>query len=544
MNASSVPAVALRRRHHALTLALVAWAVAWSACGTGAGPLPSRPACLPCPTAPTAAPAPTVAPLGLVGTADFLEVQTASPEADWAVICQAREDTDGDGEVSMHSDHWGALYGDRPTPYFIHGAGPGEPLDAYVLRDPTGRHLLVVHDGKLVLLDTLGLVATDLSARGAPMGANGYPFLGHAGASFDARGTRLLYLQGPKDQRVAVVRDLATGVENRVPAPPRRLHHAALHHQGRWVILHTDLAPASRCSFYRSEQPTGARLQCPGRDEELAVLDRDRHPCLDLWLAPADGSLPPQVARDVVMISEDVLVVRDQGGALRLRRGTREQVLVPASCGARVLGASDGPLAMLVACAGPGPNVKLVTTAGLQALPLTVVVPEKDNPWPAWHRMQRIETPKGSLWVDLDGRPPRLLREAGHLVARHGRMALFRGQDQLRLHDLEHDRRVLTVEGVPEYDSVFTTGSQVAMGRSGDWPGVVIDLAAGRVTGRLPREVYALSRQGFALVEAAGQGLVRASGHVRGPLMWIAPVPADTPPGDDPPHRYFWLAPR
>ncbi len=544
MNPSYVPAPALRRLpSHARALALVAWAVSWTACGTGARPLPSRPACRPCPAAPAATPAPPVAPLGLLGTADFLEVQTASPEADWAVICQARADTNGDGEVSMHSDHWGALYGDRPIPYFIQGAGPGEPLDAYVLRDATGRHLLVVKDGKLLLLDTRAQVATDLTARGAPKGADGYPFLGHAGASFDANGARLLYLQGPRDRRVAVVRDLATSAEVRVPPPPRRLLYAYLHRGGRWVLSHSELAPEHRCHFSRSEQPFGARRFCPGRDAELHVLSRDLHPCTDLWVSPADGGAPPREADDVVFLADDALVIRDAAGALRLVRGTQDRVLVPAACRGRVLGAAESPLALLVACVGPRPNVKFVTDAGAQALPLTVEVPEKDNEWISPHRLQRVDTREGSVYVDLDGRPPRLLREPGNLVARHGRRALFHGQKQLRLYDLATGHRVLAVQNVPEYPHVFTAGAQVAVGRSGDWPGVGIDLDAGRVTGRLPREVYALSRQGFALVEAAGQGLMRASGHVRGPLMWLAPVPADTPPGDEPPHRYFWIAP-
>lgn len=238
----------------ALALAVVVWACTWFGCSAGTPRTPHRQPTLPCPGCPGPAQQPSAAPLGLLGTADYLEFQTASPEADWAVICQARTDTTGDGQVSMNTDQWGALYGDHPVPYFIHGAGTGMPLDAYILRDATGRFLLVVRNGRLVLLDTREKVATDLSSRGAHVGIGGYPYLGHAGASFDDRGTRLLYLQGEKDQRVAVLRDLTTGVETRLPPPPRCMRYAYLHHGGQWVIWHTDLKPDHLCHSSRSEQ--------------------------------------------------------------------------------------------------------------------------------------------------------------------------------------------------------------------------------------------------------------------------------------------------
>src|SRR5262249_34987838 len=88
-----------------------------------------------------------------IGTWHPLVFQAADPDGRWGAICQARADTDHDGTVMVMAGHHGAMFGDTLVPYFVHGAGPGEPLDFWVASDPSGRHVAFIENEQLQIVD-------------------------------------------------------------------------------------------------------------------------------------------------------------------------------------------------------------------------------------------------------------------------------------------------------------------------------------------------------------------------------------------------------
>lgn len=97
-----------------------------------------------------------------LGTAHPLLVQASAADGRWVVACQARQDTDGDGEVTIHSGHQGDMYGDALQLYVMFH--DGEQMTAGGLADarPTGRYLALLRDGQLVVLDTRDRSALDV----------------------------------------------------------------------------------------------------------------------------------------------------------------------------------------------------------------------------------------------------------------------------------------------------------------------------------------------------------------------------------------------
>ena len=126
-----------------------------AACGAQSAELPRR-------TSATAlAPSPAKArpasaersPRFEIGTAHPTQLLAAASDASWAALCQARADTDGDGQVAQRTGPAGALTGDRAQPYFIAGSGAGAAIDELLAVAPGGRFAAVRRGRRLILID-------------------------------------------------------------------------------------------------------------------------------------------------------------------------------------------------------------------------------------------------------------------------------------------------------------------------------------------------------------------------------------------------------
>jgi hypothetical protein len=72
----------------------------------------------------------------LVGNPRFaahgVVVVATAPDSTWLVYCQAREDTDGDGEVAVGVGVHGDFFGDRMRAWYSGPDGRESPIDDYV----------------------------------------------------------------------------------------------------------------------------------------------------------------------------------------------------------------------------------------------------------------------------------------------------------------------------------------------------------------------------------------------------------------------------
>ena len=257
----------------------------------GAAPRPTTPAPS-TPTGTTPTPAPTAGAVdgAVVGTAHPLVVEAAARDGSWIVICQARADTDGDGEIAVHVGHHGDTYGDAFRPYVVRGAGDGEPIDSLVGYTRDGRWLVALRGGKLSLLDAHTGTWTELA--GADVRDDGVPLGPHRAASVARAGDRMTYF---RDDETIVVRELSTGSETVVKVPGARVWRVEVEPLGHWALVYA----------IRSDSDKDGKLTWPSIHTSLS--DRDcRGPIAsystggwrgdkpdELWLELATATIAP-----------------------------------------------------------------------------------------------------------------------------------------------------------------------------------------------------------------------------------------------------------
>lgn len=138
----------------------------------------------------------------------------------WALLCQQRRDTDGDGKISYADDMHFAT-GDRPSAYFVVGGGAGVEVDAVAAVAASGDYLVLSIDGAQVLIDVPHRTGTVLPDAGYEM--------------FTPDGAHLVYIEGDKARAAAIRRTLATGATQRV-ALPAGAPGSILPLDARWAV--------------------------------------------------------------------------------------------------------------------------------------------------------------------------------------------------------------------------------------------------------------------------------------------------------------------
>ncbi len=266
--------------------------IALSACGRGSppaapstgptGPTSTLPAggsgTLPTAASATATTA-TTASGTLVGTAHPIVVEAAARDGSWVVICQARADTDGDGEIAVHTGHHGDTYGDRFEPYVVRGAGAGELIDSLVGHTRDGRWLVVLRAGKLALLDARTGAWSDLP--GADVRDDGVPLGPHRAASVARAGDHLTYFH---DDETIVVRELSSGTERLVKVPGARVWRVEVEPPGEWALVYV----------IRTDSDKDGKLTWPSVRTSLS--DRDcRGPIASYSTGGWSGDKPDQL---------------------------------------------------------------------------------------------------------------------------------------------------------------------------------------------------------------------------------------------------------
>jgi hypothetical protein len=152
----------------------------------------------------------------VIGTAHPLVVEALARDGGWIVICQAREDTDADGEIAVHVGMHGDTWGDELRPYLVRGSGDGEPIERLIGSTRDDRWLVALRGGALALFDTAAGTWTALA--GADLRDDGVALGPHRAAAM--AGARMTYF---RDDETIVVRTLATGAERVVKVAGARV---------------------------------------------------------------------------------------------------------------------------------------------------------------------------------------------------------------------------------------------------------------------------------------------------------------------------------
>ncbi len=171
----------------------------------------------------------------VIGTKSPGVVSEVSRAGDWAAICQARSDDDGNGKLEVLLGHHGDTGGDELQPYLVLGTGPGTLIDDFVAADQSGKWVAILKDLCLHLVDaqsgkTIALRGADGRPGDAVVGA-------HRAASFSPDGTGMVYIKSDGERATVIHRNLATGKEQSIDPGPGELSQAFFDPSGRFVIM-------------------------------------------------------------------------------------------------------------------------------------------------------------------------------------------------------------------------------------------------------------------------------------------------------------------
>ncbi|AEI68697.1 hypothetical protein [Corallococcus macrosporus] len=269
------------------------------------------------------------------------------------MACQAREDTNQDGSVSVQFDFHGGSgpRGDALRPYLFLEPGPGIAIDELLAWDRSGRHVVFVREGTLRLLDSLSGQEQVLSPGPFAASLSPYP---RPRARFSGDGSRLIYLRPEEGKTVAVLRDMARGTERVVDMGEGQIDAIALDDAGRWAAV----------QVVTEDTDKDGRLSGPEFETNLAPA-LCRGPVMSSSLSGEKGDRPTYRMRHLdtgrLVEGSDSIIAYYTVGDQMLRQmpdgaivaedahGKREE-WVPASCNG-VLFRVDAPRRqVLVAC--------------------------------------------------------------------------------------------------------------------------------------------------------------------------------------------------
>lgn len=290
----------------------------------------------------------------LMGTAHPFTLVRADTHRSWIVLCQAREDTNGDGMIQVEYAHHGAPFGDQMRTYFIQGQGPGTPIDRFIGSDPTGRYLVMEEHGKFVLRDTREGRVRDFSAWGLDFERDPSPATGPRTAQFGARGKYLLLLraQAPGQSARITLLGLADQSVRELDAGPGRVWHAGLSPTDDWVftrVVTRDSNGNGKLDL-PEVQTTLDDAPCGSPASYSTFGLREGHDEIEVRILPVEGGAARPATGFIAFMGKKLLRrLPDKSVVLEDAAGRRQE-LVPATCRGPVVEANSTFDAVLAAC--------------------------------------------------------------------------------------------------------------------------------------------------------------------------------------------------
>jgi hypothetical protein len=212
-------------------------------------------------------------------------------------MCQAREDTNGDGVTRTGTGYRGEPEGDEMQPYFIDGGGEGEPIQQFLGSDPFGNWVALARDRRIELIDTRSHTVRDVST----------PDLDHepdpnAGVirtlQFSPSGSELVLLKRHAGDADVFIMSLYDGKTRAIDFGEGRVWLTAFSDDGRWLYAHVTRKDPNRAGV----------TDLPG------PIPEDSYPC-EKPRSYSSHDFPPSSANfDNVVVPLGGGPMRDAGG--------------------------------------------------------------------------------------------------------------------------------------------------------------------------------------------------------------------------------------
>ncbi|HEX3853772.1 MAG TPA: hypothetical protein VHW01_22560, partial [Polyangiaceae bacterium] len=411
----------------------------------------------------------------------------------------------------------GELHGEDFTRFLI---APGEELttDGVLGGDPSGRFVLIMQRGAVLLWDAQSRTSVDLSALGADARLSAESLASLRTLAFDASGEHLLYVKSGDSGARVVIRSLNDGSERALDPGPGPIWRARFDRGGAFVVLEmlTDDSNKNGKADFPAPLLTTPRPCTAGPSRFHTWSDRGDRP--ETVLVPLSGGAAIHEP-DLVMPIGDALLLRDSTGALLLERAGKKHVLEPAACKGRIIHADAVRELFIVGCAqkkGTGRvNLELASTAGHKPLAIELASSELDRDLGDSPRLVPLYPGADSALFDADKREILPLQTGDIVVTTHAGHALVRRNNALFIYDADsHTSHALpgTLDKFPQILSAppFAFVSPL-----------LINVTTGAVVGQSKRRVLALATTGQILVTEADPA---ASGLMQGPLRWLTPA--------------------
>jgi hypothetical protein len=461
-----------------------------------------------------------------IGSPHPLVLEAASALKSWAVVCQPRKDSDGDGRIQVSIGARGELSGDKLASYLVLGGGEGERIDELAAYDPTGRWLVVRTGERLRLIDAASGGSTELA--GADARSDRASYRPHRTVSFDGLGKRVAWLRAEKTRKRVVVRELASGVEHEVDPGAGEVWRLELTADGNWVVLQMITDDTNKNGRLDWPVPPGdSRWRCQG---PLRRFDTwlGRGDAVLLAVAPVSGGSARAMPGLVVPLGRD-LVVRDAMGRLLLQRGGESGafggMLASEQCGARVFDSDTSRALLLLACVGAAPagrpELMLVGPGFRQLLGVRIAPFSHDRDPGVPRRLVPVYSGRDTLLVDLDTRRVATLRPDDRVIQLDGALALVRRASSLLIYD------AATVGEQPLPGSVSPTAepiTDVGAPSIAALAPLVVHLGQRSVLGQYTGRALAVAADGAVLTAQGGDAT--ADSLAVGPLLWQTPAPS------------------
>jgi len=325
------------------------------------------------------------------GTAHPFLLQAVAPDGRWLLACQARADTNQDGIIEVRVGQHGDLGGDEARPYLFREPGAGVPIDDLLAVDASRRHLVLVREGSLRLLDTVTGTEQVLAPWTADDVGSNSP-QPPVRASFSKDGQRLLYLRTEAGKKVAVLRDVARGDERVLDAGPGLLGQAVLHEDGRWALFDVVAKDTDEDGTltWPHQQTSLAPARCRGPVQSSSHGEWKGDSPVRRYLR-VDGGTPVEGSDILQPLGEGLLRTTPQGAIVFEDARSNQQTWVPESCRARLYAVDEPRRLLVVGCKTRDP---LGTTLELHGPELHLSLEREVSPYAPVRRFSSEGPPR------------------------------------------------------------------------------------------------------------------------------------------------------